>query len=96
MWKEDRANELPDSSILDTSPDEILLCIHVALLCVQENPDDRPLMSSVVFILENRITTLTAPSRPAYFAQQSAEIGNIKNDIRTSVNSFTLTEIEGR
>ncbi|KAF7067247.1 hypothetical protein CFC21_073159 [Triticum aestivum] len=96
MWKESKTEELLDSCIVNTSPVEVLLCVHVALLCVQENPDDRPLMSSVVFILENRITTLTAPSRPAYFAQQSAEIGNIKNDIRTSVNSFTLTEIEGR
>ena len=96
MWKEDRANELPDSSILDTSPDEILLCIHVALLCVQENPDDRPLMSSVVFVLENENTPLTSPNLPAYFARQSAATNQIRTDIPTSVNSFTLTEIEGR
>ncbi|XBH72051.1 hypothetical protein VPH35_099436 [Triticum aestivum] len=96
MWKEDRANELPDSSILDTSPDEILLCIHVALLCVQENPDDRPLMSSVVFVLENGSTPLTSPNLPAYFARRSAAMNQIRTDVQTSVNSFTLTEIEGR
>ncbi|KAM3277465.1 hypothetical protein ACQJBY_045386 [Aegilops geniculata] len=98
MWKEDRTNELTDSSILDTSPDEILLCIHVALLCVQENPDDRPLMSSVVFVLENGTgsTPLTSPNLPAYFARQSAATNQIRTDIPTSVNSFTLTEIEGR
>ncbi|KAF7067250.1 hypothetical protein CFC21_073162 [Triticum aestivum] len=96
MWKEDRTNELPDSSILDTSPDEILLCIHVALLCVQENPDDRPLMSSVVFVLENENTPLTSPNLPAYFARRSAAMNQIRTDIQASVNSFTLTEIEGR
>ncbi|KAF7060507.1 hypothetical protein CFC21_067299 [Triticum aestivum] len=96
MWKEDKTEELPDSSIIDTSPDEVLLCVHVALLCVQENPDDRPLMSSVVFVLENGSTTLTAPNRPACFARRSAEMDQIRNDIQTSVNSFTLTEIEGR
>ncbi|KAF7074210.1 hypothetical protein CFC21_079114 [Triticum aestivum] len=96
MWKEARTSELPDSSILDTSSDEVLLCVHVALLCVQENPDDRPLMSSVVFVLENGSSTLTSPNRPAYFARQSAAVNQIRTDIQTSVNSFTLTEIEGR
>ncbi|XP_037438323.1 receptor-like serine/threonine-protein kinase SD1-8 [Triticum dicoccoides] len=95
MWKEEKTDELPDSSIIDTSPDEVLLCVHVALLCVQENPDDRPCMSSVVFVLENGSTTLTTPNRPAYFVRRSAELDQIRN-IQTSVNSFTLTEIEGR
>uniref|UniRef100_A0ACD5XVC6 Uncharacterized protein n=1 Tax=Avena sativa TaxID=4498 RepID=A0ACD5XVC6_AVESA len=97
MWKEEKTDELPESCIMDTcSPDEVLLCVHVALLCVQENPDDRPLMSSVVFILENGSTALPSPKRPAYFARQSTEMERIRNDIQTSANSFTLTEVEGR
>uniref|UniRef100_A0ACD5XUY3 Uncharacterized protein n=1 Tax=Avena sativa TaxID=4498 RepID=A0ACD5XUY3_AVESA len=97
MWKEEKTEELPDSCIMDScSPGEVLLCVHVALLCVQENPDDRPPMSSVVFVLENGSTTLPAPKRPAYFARQSAEMEQIRNDIQTSASSFTLTEIEGR
>lgn len=97
MWKEGKTKMLPESFVRDTcSPDEVLLCVHVALLCVQENPDDRPHMPSVVFVLENGCTTLSAPNRPAYFARQSAEIEQIRNNIQNSVNSFTLTEIEGR
>jgi hypothetical protein len=97
MWKEEKTEELLDSCIMDTcSPGEVLLCVHVALLCVQENPDDRPLMSSVVFILENGSTTLPDPKRPAYFARQSAEMEQIRNDVEISRNSFTLTDIEGR
>ncbi|XP_037441797.1 putative G-type lectin S-receptor-like serine/threonine-protein kinase At1g61610 [Triticum dicoccoides] len=84
-WNEEKTKELPDSSIIDISRDEVLLCVHVALLCVQDNPDDRPLMSSVVFVLENGSSTLTSPNRPAYFSRRSTE-----------VNSFTLTQIEGR
>ncbi|KAM0915548.1 hypothetical protein ACQ4PT_010773 [Festuca glaucescens] len=69
MWNENKTEELPDSCIMDTcSLGEVLLCVNVALLCVQENPDDRPLMSPVVFVLENGSTTLPAPKRPAYFA----------------------------
>jgi hypothetical protein len=77
-------------------PGEVLLCTHVALLCVQENPDDRPLMSSVVFILENGSTTLPPPKCPAYFARRSGELEQIRNAIQTSTNNITLTEIEGR
>ncbi|KAK1632830.1 hypothetical protein QYE76_007145 [Lolium multiflorum] len=97
MWNEEKTQELPESCIMDTClPGEVLLCVHVALLCVQENPDDRPPMSSVVFVLENGSTALPAPKRPAYFARQSAEMEQIRNDIQTPANSFTLTEIEGR
>ena len=95
MWKEKKTEQLPDSCIMDTcSPDEVLLCVHVALLCVEENPDDRPLMSSVVFILENGSTALPAPNRPAYFARRRIEME--KTRIQTSANNYTPTEIEGR
>ena len=96
MWKEEKTDELPDSCIIDTSPDEVLLCVQVALLCVQENPDDRPLMSSIVFVLENGSTTLAAPSRPANFARRIAEMDQMGNNMQTSANSLTLSEIEGR
>ncbi|KAM0832258.1 hypothetical protein ACQ4PT_065017 [Festuca glaucescens] len=90
MWKEGKTWELADSCILDTcSPDEVLLCIHVGLLCVQENPDDRPLMSAVVFILENGSTTLSAPNRPAYFARRS---GNASTDV---IVYLAVVDIDG-
>ncbi|KAI4989641.1 hypothetical protein ZWY2020_036958 [Hordeum vulgare] len=97
MWKEGKTEELVDSYTTDTcSLDEILICIHVALLCVQDNPDDRPLMSSVVFILENGSTTLPPPTCPAYFTRRSAEMEQMRDDIQNSRTSFTLTEIDGR
>uniref|UniRef100_A0ACD5XYP7 Uncharacterized protein n=1 Tax=Avena sativa TaxID=4498 RepID=A0ACD5XYP7_AVESA len=65
-------------------------------LTVYENPDDRPLMSSVVLILENGSSSLPAPKQPAYFGRRSVEMERIINDIQTSANGLTLTEIEGR
>uniref|UniRef100_A0A0E0EUL0 Receptor-like serine/threonine-protein kinase n=2 Tax=Oryza meridionalis TaxID=40149 RepID=A0A0E0EUL0_9ORYZ len=99
MWKEGKSKDLADSSIMDSGLlHEILLCIHVALLCVQESPDDRLLMSSVVFTLENGSSAalLPAPSCPGYFAQRSSEIEQMKDNTQNSVNTFTLTNIEGR
>ncbi|TVU10334.1 hypothetical protein EJB05_43858, partial [Eragrostis curvula] len=97
MWKEGKKRDLALAypSIIDTCLlDEVLLCSHVALLCIQENPDDRPLMSSIVLALENGSTTLPMPNRPAYSAHANSEVeqGIIIDD---SINSCTLTNIEG-
>jgi hypothetical protein len=44
----------------------MLRCIHVGLLCVQEDPQLRPGMASVVVMLNSRSITLPAPAVPAY------------------------------
>lgn len=68
----------------------------MGLLCVQENPDDRPLTSSVVFNLENRCTTLPTPNHPAYFVQRNSDMEQMREDIVNSKNTMSLTVIEGR
>uniref|UniRef100_A0ACD5Y2E6 Uncharacterized protein n=1 Tax=Avena sativa TaxID=4498 RepID=A0ACD5Y2E6_AVESA len=91
MWKEGKAKDLVDSFIMDTcSLDEVFLSIHVALLCIQENPDDRPPMSSVISALEKGSTTLPAPSRPGYLVRRIPEVEQM------TVNALTLTDIDGR
>jgi len=47
-------------------PQEVLRCVHVGLLCVQEDPQLRPGMASVVVMLNSRSITLPAPDAPAY------------------------------
>ena len=42
-------------------------CIHIGLLCVQEDPNDRPTMASVVLMLSSASITLPVPSEPAFF-----------------------------
>ncbi|CAL5082731.1 unnamed protein product [Urochloa decumbens] len=97
MWKEGKTECLADPSIKDTClADEILLCSQVALLCVQENPDDRPHMLFVVLSLENRSTTLPKPNQPAYFAQRNTEMQQMRDNTCNTVNSLTLTNIEAR
>lgn len=46
-------------------PQEILRCVHVGLLCVQEEPHLRPSMASVVIMLKSRSITLPVPTAPA-------------------------------
>ena len=53
MWREGRASELMDEKIGNNSrsASEVLRCIQISLLCVQQRPEDRPTMSSVVQML---------------------------------------------
>uniref|UniRef100_I1QR24 Receptor-like serine/threonine-protein kinase n=1 Tax=Oryza glaberrima TaxID=4538 RepID=I1QR24_ORYGL len=96
LWKEGKAKNLIDSSIAESSSlDEVQLCIHVGLLCVEDNPNSRPLMSSVVSILENGSTTFLAmPNQPAYFAQTTSEMDKMTDG--SSRNTMTMTVLQGR
>ncbi|KAL5200918.1 hypothetical protein ABZP36_035272 [Zizania latifolia] len=100
LWNGGKAEDMIDSTIMaNCALDEVMLCIHVALLCVQENPDDRPLMSAVVLFLEKGSKLLPVPNRPAYFAQRNTETeqrGNGGHGIQNSNNTVTLTDLEGR
>lgn len=63
LWEDGNARELVDLSILESSSlQEVIRCIRLGLLCVQDNPNARPLMSSIVFMLQNE----TAPQRNLY------------------------------
>uniref|UniRef100_I1PPM2 non-specific serine/threonine protein kinase n=1 Tax=Oryza glaberrima TaxID=4538 RepID=I1PPM2_ORYGL len=97
LWKNGKAEDLVDSIILQIySLNEFLLCIHVGLLCVQEDPNARPLMSSVVAMLENEATTLPTPKQPAYFVPRNCIAGGAREDANKSVNSISLTTLQGR
>ncbi|KAL0361756.1 UNVERIFIED_CONTAM: Cysteine-rich receptor-like protein kinase [Sesamum radiatum] len=52
---------------------DMLRCIHIVLLCVQENAADRPTMSSVVLMLNSTSLTLRIPSQPAFYLPNSRE-----------------------
>ncbi|KAL9366199.1 hypothetical protein Peur_037398 [Populus x canadensis] len=52
LWKEGNQFELVDSTLRDScSEDQVLRCIHVGLLCVEDNVNDRPTMSDVLSML---------------------------------------------
>ncbi|XP_044968679.1 cysteine-rich receptor-like protein kinase 6 isoform X2 [Hordeum vulgare subsp. vulgare] len=49
------------------SESDVMRCIQVGLLCVQENPVDRPLMSAVaMMMLGSNTVSLGSPSKPAF------------------------------
>ncbi|KAK7405155.1 hypothetical protein VNO78_06353 [Psophocarpus tetragonolobus] len=67
LWIEERPVELMDDSMHNfDSPSEIIRYIHIGLLCVQQRPEDRPNMSSVVLML-NGEKLLPEPSQPGFY-----------------------------
>ncbi|CAN0852502.1 Cysteine-rich receptor-like protein kinase 25 [Linum grandiflorum] len=66
-WKAGTYSQLIDPSLGNVSGNEIARCIHIALLCVQENVNDRPTMTSVALMLTSNSMSLQLPSKPAFF-----------------------------
>ncbi|WJX14855.1 hypothetical protein P8452_05062 [Trifolium repens] len=66
-WREGKATNIIDPSLNNISANEIMRCIHIGLLCIQENVVDRPTMASVALMLNSNSLSLSIPSKPAYF-----------------------------
>lgn len=77
---------------------EVLRCIHISLLCVEQRPEDRPSMSSVVVMLgcEN---ALPQPKQPGFFTGKhsldQAPSSSSKNK-SSSTNEVTISLLDGR
>ncbi|KAJ7946215.1 Cysteine rich receptor like kinase [Quillaja saponaria] len=71
-WRDGTASNLIDPALNGGSRSEIMRCIHIGLLCVQENIADRPTMASIVLMLNSYSTTLPVPSEPAFFMHTSS------------------------
>ncbi|KAI6704901.1 hypothetical protein NL676_007863 [Syzygium grande] len=64
-WNEGKGMELVDPCIRDAcSMDEVLRCVQVGLLCVQDSAVDRPAMPSVVLLLASETVDLPFPKLP--------------------------------
>ncbi|KAJ1275031.1 hypothetical protein BS78_05G105900 [Paspalum vaginatum] len=97
LWKEGRWIELVDESLAEHQDLtlEILKCINIALMCVQESAADRPTMSDVVAMLSiETMSSLPQPKQPAYF-NLSAASGDLSTE-PTSVNVVSVSIQEGR
>ncbi|GAU14931.1 hypothetical protein TSUD_47240 [Trifolium subterraneum] len=66
-WREGTITNIIDPSLNNGSQNEIMRCIHIGLLCVQENLIDRPTMATVALMLSSYSFTMPLPLEPASF-----------------------------
>ncbi|KAK7271909.1 hypothetical protein RJT34_28179 [Clitoria ternatea] len=68
MWNKGKYSELIDPILKGScAVNEILRCIHMSLLCVQDQAGDRPTMSDVVSFLSREAIILAKPKKPVFF-----------------------------
>ncbi|KAK7324627.1 hypothetical protein VNO77_28343 [Canavalia gladiata] len=90
LWIEGRPLELIGEHFIHScNLSEALRCIHIGLLCLHQNPHDRPSMSSVVMMLGSEID-LPQPKQPAVF------VGEDSLHQEYSINKLSLTLLEAR
>ncbi|CAI0407293.1 unnamed protein product [Linum tenue] len=94
LWKEERAVEVVDPSIeVSNGSNGVLRCIHIGLLCVEEDPSDQPDMQAVVVMLNSETIPLPAPKRPAFvYAKSRVE----ETAAEWSRNEITFSDTLGR
>ncbi|XP_004499822.1 G-type lectin S-receptor-like serine/threonine-protein kinase At4g27290 isoform X2 [Cicer arietinum] len=96
LWIEERSLELIADILYDESvSSEIIRFIHVGLLCVQHKPENRPTMSSVVFMLKGE-KLLPKPSEPGFYAGRDNTISTGSSSKGCSVNEASISLLEAR
>ena len=102
-WREGTISNLIDPTLSDspiTRPiTEILRCIHIGLLCVQENVDDRPNMASVGLMMNSNSIALPLPTQSASFMRTNvipATLLQQDNGSNITENKVSITELYPR
>ncbi|KAL3740549.1 hypothetical protein ACJRO7_021775 [Eucalyptus globulus] len=107
-WRDNAPLEIVDPTLGESySRSEVLRCIHISLLCVQEDLANRPTMANIVLALSSQTLSLPLPREPAFFFRSQTEpminfIGNGKGHDQftsgsvPSVNEVSITEVYPR
>ncbi|KAH7660807.1 Non-specific serine/threonine protein kinase protein, partial [Dioscorea alata] len=98
LWNEGKVLDLLDPLMGNLfSVSQVMRCVNIGLLCVQEKAEDRPIMSSVVIMLGNDDAPLAEPKAPGFKSIFSTKHDSASNQVDLySFNIVTLTEHTGR
>ncbi|XP_002270258.2 G-type lectin S-receptor-like serine/threonine-protein kinase At1g11410 [Vitis vinifera] len=90
LWTESKALDIVDLSLEKSNhTNEVLRCIHIGLLCVQEFAIDRPTMLTIISMLGNN-STLPPPNQPAFVVKPCHNDAN-SSSVEASINELTIT-----
>ncbi|GAY52986.1 hypothetical protein CUMW_146070 [Citrus unshiu] len=98
LWDEGIPLRLIDACIQDScNLADVIRCIHIGLLCVQQHPEDRPCMPSVILMLGSEIL-LPQPKQPGYLADRKSTEPYSSSSMpeSSSTNTLTISELEAR
>eukprot|EP00258_Populus_trichocarpa_P039112 XP_024455131.1 cysteine-rich receptor-like protein kinase 10 isoform X2 [Populus trichocarpa] len=85
-WRDGTPLAVLDPTLTDTySRNEVIRCIHIGLLCVQEDPAIRPAMATIILTLNSYSVTLPSPQEPAFLVHST-----ITDEVNSSSKEFLL------
>jgi len=105
LWRKGSQLELVDPTISENcETEEVIRCIHIALLCVQQSPTDRPSLSTINMMLTSNSYVLPYPQQPGFFfpnksnkERDGLESSQYTNrSISQTINDVTITDLEPR
>ncbi|KAK7246619.1 hypothetical protein RIF29_41489 [Crotalaria pallida] len=99
LWNKDNIESIIDQGTCDpVNEKDILRCIHIGLLCVQESARNRPNMATVVSMLNSEIVNIPPPRQPAFIESQNVlnSLSSEECHVLCSNNIVTITNMQGR
>ncbi|KAG7552830.1 PAN/Apple domain [Arabidopsis thaliana x Arabidopsis arenosa] len=95
-WCETKGVSIIDEALCGSYPvKEVMRCVHIALLCVQDHPKDRPTISQIIYMLSND-NNLPIPKQPTFSNVLNGDQQLASSDYVFSINEATQTELEAR
>ncbi|KAH1218724.1 G-type lectin S-receptor-like serine/threonine-protein kinase [Glycine max] len=71
LWTEKKLLDLMDQSLGETcNENQFIKCAVIGLLCIQDEPGDRPTMSNVLYMLDIETATMPIPTQPTFFVNK--------------------------
>ncbi|WZZ83637.1 G-type lectin S-receptor-like serine/threonine-protein kinase At1g11330 isoform X2 [Brassica napus] len=99
LWNDGEAASLADPIVFDECFEkEITKCVQIGLLCVQEVANDRPNVSTVIWMLTTENMNLPEPKQSAFIAKRgvSEAESSDQSHQNVSINDVSLTAMTGR
>ncbi|KAJ9566554.1 hypothetical protein OSB04_002520 [Centaurea solstitialis] len=98
LWNKRVPLEILDPTLVQESSNEnqVIRCIQVALLCVQQYPEDRPKMSTVYSMLSYEKMELPEPKEPGFCRESYTKKFDTSASDSTTLNEVTMTTLGGR
>ncbi|CAA7409058.1 unnamed protein product [Spirodela intermedia] len=94
-WAAGEVNEIIEPSLgAEYQMTEVLRCVQIGLLCIQEVPANRPTMSSIVLMFDDVSMSLNVPSHLA-FLPVASEVDRPPKD-QHSLMELTITDMDPR
>ncbi|KAF4350857.1 hypothetical protein F8388_008039 [Cannabis sativa] len=90
IWREGNTSKMVDPLMRVGSASDVMRCIHIGLLSVQENIENRPTMNAIVLMLNSNSLSLPLPSEPAFFMRNNTKSSNHSKG--ESINEASSTE----